>query len=450
MDAAGRYLVPSATEQYCRRERPTDAVTVSEMSVSRLCIQTDRDGDPVAIDVVLPSDLCVAELLPTIVGLVDDRALPDGAARPWRLQRACGAPLDQSSSLADNGIRDGELLVLDADDSPTLGPLRRAAPQQVVGTRAVDARIGRCVPGAVCVLATTLAAAVLATTVGSVGATTYAIIAAAAAVAAFVAAVATGYETAPSICAVSLAGTTGFLAVPSGPAAPNVFLAAAAASSVSLLVLRLSGRWPPALLAVAVSSLLIAVVTVVALPLTLVGAALSATALALLALAPRVAMLAAGLGPDRWQGEVADSAAAGHAILSGLVAGCAAGAASGAVVAAVTGHAGALQFTGLVAMVLLLRCRTYVDADRRIALATGGLVSLVACLHVLVSTQPRSVGPVACLLIAVGLATVRPPSHGATLARAVDRLEYVALAAVVPMAGWVAGAYDALGGLGSS
>ena len=445
MDAAGAGLVPFALGRNCRCECASEAVTVSEVSVSKVCVQADRDGDPVAVDLVLPSGTQLAELLPTIVGLVDAPTPTGGVARRWRLQRASGARLDESLSLSANGVRDGELVILDFDGTPALGPVRRAAYQHVAGTCPVDPRGDAWIPGAIALFATTLAALVLAGTAGSDGATVNAVVCAAAAAAVAVLTVVTGYSTTSSAGVVALAGATGFLVVPSGPAAPNVFLAAAAALSASLLMLRLSGRTSPTLVAIAALSLLSAVVTVAALPLTVVGAALSTLALALLGLAPRVSTVTAGLGPDRWHGDLAASAAAGHAILSGLVAGAAAGAAAGAVVVAVAGHPGAAPFTGLVALVLVLRCRIHADADRRISLTAGGLVALIAGVCALLHIRPGSVVPVAAALLVLGLMAMRRPTGGAAAGRMLGYLEYAALVAVVPVACWVGGAYTALG-----
>ena len=415
------------------------------MSVCKVCVQTDRDGARVVVDLVLPSRTVLTELLPTIVELVDAPAPPEGTARRWRLQRACGTRVEESLSLTDNDVRDGELLILDSDATPVLGRMRQAAPQQVAGSPPADPRADGWLPDAVAVLATTLAALALASTAGSDASTTHAIVCAVAAAATAVLAVVTGYPTTSCLGVVALAGATGFLVVPSGPAAPNVFLAAAAASSVALLMLRLSGRHSTAMIAAAALSSLIAAVTVTAMPPTVVGAALSTSAIALLALAPRLSMLAAGLGPERWHGDLVASAAAGHAVLSGLVTGSAVAAATGAVVAAVAGHAGAAPFAGLVGMVLLLRGRTHVDADRRIALAAAGLVAAVAGMWALLDVRPESLGPVACLLVAVGLVAVRRPSSAPLVSRLLDRLEYCALVAVVPVACWVGGAYTALG-----
>jgi len=277
-------------------------------------------------------------------------------------------------------------------------------------------------------------------------------LAAAGMVAAAVVAVARDHPTASSVAVVMLAGVTGFLAVPSGPAAPNVFLGATAALCAALLAMRLSGRPSVTLVALTALSLPVAVATLAALPATAAGAALTAASLALLAVAPRAAVLAARLGPDHWPGGVEDSAVVAHVVLSGLVAGSAAGTAAGATVLALAGQRGptadAATLTGVVAAILLLRSRTYVDADRQIALLTGGVANAIACLCLVLIPHPDLAGPIACLLIVVGLAAVRRPRGGAKVARLLDRLEYLALAAVVPVACWVGGVYTTLGGIG--
>ncbi|KAA0098623.1 type VII secretion integral membrane protein EccD [Mycolicibacterium sp. P1-18] len=415
------------------------------MSVSKVCVQAERDGDPVAVDLVLPSGTVLAELLPTIVELVGVPPPPDGTVRRWRLQRVCGTHVDESLSLSDNDVRDGELLILDADASPELGPVRYATPQQVAGSTPVAASFDTWLPGAVTVLATTLAAVTLAGTAGSAASITHAVVCAVAAAATLVAAVVTGYPTTSCLGVVALCGATGFLVVPSDPSPPNVFLAAAAALSTALLMLRLSGRRATGLIAAAALSSLVAAVTVAAMPLTVVGAALSTAAIALLAVAPRLSMLAAGLGAENPRGDLAASAASGHAVLGGLVTGSAAGAAAGAVVTAAAGPAGAAVFASLVGTVLVLRARTYVDADRRISLLASGLVVYLAGSWALVSSRPQSVVAVACLWMAVGLVAARRPGRAPVVSRMLDRLEYGALVAVVPVACWVGGAYTALG-----
>ena len=415
--------------------------------MSRVCVHGDRDGDPVAVDLVLPSRITVAELLPAIVELVGGGGGADGAARSWRLRRVTGAELDESTSLQDNDVRDGELLVLDRGAVPTPGPLRYAATRQVADLRPVGGLLDGWLPDAVAVVATTSAAAALASSAGSEYAVVHAVGAAFAAAAAALLTVVTGYPSAACLGTVALAAAAGFLAVPSAPAAPNAFLAAAVASSVSLVLLRLSGRPSTAVVAVAALSTVVALVTVVALPVAVVGAALATSGVALVSLAPRLSMLAAGLGPERGHGDLTVSAATGHVTLSGLVAGATAAVTAGAVVVTTSEHVGAAAFAGLVGLVLLLRSRSHVDADRRVFLIVGGVVALGAGLWALVGTRPESLGPVACAVAVAGLATARRPRPGPAVARLLDRVEYCALAGVVPAACWVGGAFTAIDGL---
>jgi ESX secretion system protein EccD len=61
------------------------------------------------------------------------------------------------------------------------------------------------------------------------------------------------------------------------------------------------------------------------------------------------------------------------------------------------------------------------------------------------STRPETLVAVACALVVVGLAAVHRPRPAPVVSRVLDRLEYCALVAVVPVACWVGGAYTALG-----
>jgi type VII secretion integral membrane protein EccD len=420
------------------------------MSVHRVCIHTDRDGNPVTADVGLPSGAPVGELLPAIVDMVHGRSAPDTAALHWRLDRPAGGILDEALSLTDNDIHDGDLLTLSLGHAPPLGPLAMEPGHVAVAAPLSGGNLAKSLPGTFCVSTTAVASVALAASAGSAYAVPNVIVAAAGTCAAAAMTVATGYGTASSMAVVSLASATGFLAVPSGPAAPNVFLAAAAALSASLLMLRLSGHASAALTAAAAFSLLSALVTLVAVPVVTVGAMLSSASLVLLALAPRFSVLAAGLGSDHGGGDVTERAAAAHATLSGLVVGGAAGCTSGAVIVAAGGapsdHA-VLAFTGVLTLALLLQARSYVDPVRRIALGAAGFTSGVTCLGVALSAHREYVGVAGGVLVAIALVVVRRPRAGAFWSRLVDKFQYAALAAVVPAAAWVGGVYHLVGGL---
>ena len=71
------------------------------------------------VDVCLPADLAVAELVPLVLELVGEPVFASGP-RPWRLFGVAGGPLPPGRSLRELGVPDGELLRIAPD-----GPDRR-------------------------------------------------------------------------------------------------------------------------------------------------------------------------------------------------------------------------------------------------------------------------------------------------------------------------------------
>ena len=416
------------------------------VSVRRVSVHAQRRDGAFAVDVSLPSGIPVVDLMPAIVDLTGDGDPPGVDGTGWRLDRPGGTTLDESLSLHDNDVRDGELLVLSAARSDTMRPAR-CEPCRVVAA-ASPGRPERTpwLAPATCVLTTALAAIALAVTgMGDGHRGPNLVVAAAGTCAAVAVTIVRGGSIAPRVAAVLLGAATGGLAVPSGPSAANVFLAAAAALSVSLLIMRLSAHASSAMVATLVVSALIATVTVVAMPVGTAGALMATTSLGLLAASPRIAVLAAGLGPDHWADDLEDRATAGHTILTGLVAACSAGTAAGVALTAaryVGDPYAALAMTAAATTVLLLRARTYADPVRRISLVASGLTSAVGGLALTFDAYPGLVGWCCGALVAVGLAAEACPPAGDALSRLADRAEYVALAAVVPLACWAGGAYD--------
>jgi type VII secretion integral membrane protein EccD len=75
------------------------------------------------IDLALPSDVPLADLLPTLLRYAGDELADDPSARDgWVLSRLGGVPLDNSHTPAQLDVRDGELLYLRprADEMPQL------------------------------------------------------------------------------------------------------------------------------------------------------------------------------------------------------------------------------------------------------------------------------------------------------------------------------------------
>src|ERR1700741_339626 len=73
------------------------------------------------VDVALPSDAPVGVLLPSIVDLVDRvgrGAVATREGRQWHLSRVGQGRLDETASLHDNAVRDGEVLLLTTTSIP--------------------------------------------------------------------------------------------------------------------------------------------------------------------------------------------------------------------------------------------------------------------------------------------------------------------------------------------
>jgi type VII secretion integral membrane protein EccD len=415
------------------------------MSVCRLSVQSDRDGQTVTVDMSLPAGTPVGALLPTIVALSEQPSTE--SPRCWRLDRVSGSSLDESITLAENGVHDGELLVLAPFDAPALG-LMRWGPFRTVAEAGSPRDPAPFVPGLGCVWAAILASLVLCARPAGHPSLHVLIAAIGTCVAAAVAV--TGRSAAAAGATLSLATATGFLAVPSGPDPANVFLAAAAAASTSLVLLRWTDLLIATLVATACFSALVAAVVVMpvvtVVPVTTVGAMLSVSALVVLALSGRMAIPLSGITADQ-HADVDEHAIRAHATLTGLIGGCAAAAVLGTVLVAVGCHrygAPSIAGAGLAAAtgaVLFLRVRTHVDEARRRALAVAGLASISAAVVISAMAHPTQMGWASAVLIAVGLGAARPLRLNAATVRAVETLEYAALVAVVPLACWVGGCY---------
>ena len=149
-------------------------------------------------------------------------------------------------------------------------------------------------------------------------------------------------------------------------------------------------------------------------------------------------------------------AATAHDSLTGLVIGSAGAAALGAaLVASGCVHDGrfwpnAAVFAAVVGLVMMLRTRTHIGIRRRSALVVGGMAASAAGVALVVGSAPGQANWVCRFATAVGLSILSGAS-GATInpraRRAVEVLEYLALATVVPLACWVGGLYGLVRGL---
>ncbi|MEW2397787.1 type VII secretion integral membrane protein EccD [Streptomyces sp. NPDC046862] len=85
---------------------------MTDIQVANLCRVTVR-APARTVDLAVPSDVPVADLLPTVIGYGGDDLEESGLEHGgWVLQRLGGPPLDPESTLDSLGLRDGEALYL--------------------------------------------------------------------------------------------------------------------------------------------------------------------------------------------------------------------------------------------------------------------------------------------------------------------------------------------------
>jgi type VII secretion integral membrane protein EccD len=438
----------------------------------RLTVQTGEDDGPPGVDLALPRNADVGLLMPSVVDLVHRDTSP-APGRRWRLSKVGGLALDESMTLDENDVRDGELLLLTAPESPT----PRWVPRDACHTVApVDARNRtpalRIMAAAACLCAVGIGGAALAWSGTITRSSEHVIVAALLAAAAALGAIRTQQEelacVALSLTAIAYTAVVGFLAVPDGNFAANALLATAAGCSMSVLLLRLTGCGATCLTAVACCAAVTAATTagcvVWALPVDTAGAVLAVLSLGVLGLAARLSITVAGLTPAfptvddvQTSADVGETQVAlAHQTLTGLVTGSSAAAAMGSVLVA-CGSAGeggsrlsAVLFTAVVGLALLLRARTHADISRRAALVVGGMISVTAAFALSVVSAPAQAHWMALLAAAAGasaLAWLLGFTVNPLVRRATELLEYLALAAVMPLACWVVGLYGLVRGV---
>ncbi len=421
------------------------------------------------VDLMLPMDTPVGLLLPSVVDLVDTDGAGGGEPRRWYLSRLGQARLDEATSLRDNAIHDGELLVLTMTSIPA--PVRMPDdPYQVVA----DAADARSVPTMATTVACLSTAAFGATGLAWAGVVTEAIghtvTAGAIAAAAFLGAVAARRLTAEpissisfSVIAVVFGAVAGFVAVPSGPSTANQLLAAAIVLAVSIALLRITRCGTTCVAGLATFGALTTTASACGVvwqwPVDVTGAVVATLALGLLGVAARLSIAATGLAPpvpitEEDFGVATQQAISAHRLLTGLVIGSAAAAALGAILVALGGAdevwARPVAFVTVVAVVLMLRARTHVAVGRRAARVAGGMAAVAAGCALVVISAPDQAYWVCLLVTAIGLTplgrTFGVRTHPLAR-RAIDVLEYAALGAVIPLACWVGGLYGFVRGL---
>ncbi|WP_231376692.1 type VII secretion integral membrane protein EccD [Mycobacterium sp. 141] len=430
------------------------------------CELPDAD-ESATVDLTLPSSMAVRQLIPAITDAVGAGT----GLRHWSLSRVGGPSLDESMSLAQNDVRDGDLLLLSATTVPKPRP---RDPSLASALAAIPDDLPATLRPACCLAAVLLGALTLLWAGGSAPGAGGVATAAALAIAVTGAAIVARrvHRSPESVTALDLGAMLqvavfGFLAVPGGPAPANVFLAAVASASVGVVLLRLSDCGTVVLIAVLAVAATVAVATGLAvirpIPAAALGALLATAALGALTIAPRLSIALAGLTPavpgDHDDADdVTGRALVGHRALVGLVTGLSVAAGLGTVLVAVGARQSvppaALAFTGAVAVALVLRARSHASGLCRTSLIAAGFAAATATFVLTVAWSPMSANWAAGVAVGVGLTALVPvvPTTAAThrAVRIIDATEYLALASMVPLACWLAGLFELARGLSLS
>ena len=432
-------------------------------SLCHVSIHCDAAGHGATVDLSLPVAMTVGELLPWIVDALD---ASDGTSLRWRLAHLGGHDLNESETLSQNDVHDGDLLVLAGTREEPTPDRSLTAALTVDSTEDVlsdGLRISACLWACALGVGALAWSGLAASGLDRIAATA---VAAAAVTAVAVGAPRFGLSSAKVaalyIAALAHAAVLGFLVVPAGPAPANFFLAAIAAGSLGAVLMRVSGCGTEILIAVVTVAGVVAAATGFAAlwpsATPVLGSLVSALGVGVLPLTPRLSIALARLTPPvpgypddempEPDGFDVDSRAlAGHRYLAGLVAGCSAAAALGTAILTFAGPrrvtAVEAAFAAAVGVALLLRSRSYGSSRCRTVAVISGFLSLTAAFVLVVTWDPVHGNWTGFLAAGIGIAVVWPLTiHNPAAARVADSLEYAALAAVAPLACWLAGAFD--------
>jgi type VII secretion integral membrane protein EccD len=443
-------------------------------------------------DLALPAGIPVATLIPSIVDILEGRGVGGTGclqARRYQLSRPGAPALNTSTTLADNGIHDGAVLVLTQSATPPPAPRYDDVAEAVSATLDAAARPSShfkhrratrlTAAVAACCLTGIGALALLLNTLRANAISDFSLAAGVAGLAGVLALLfaAIAHRTcrdaiaglALSVIATEFGAVAGFLAVPGRPGTPNVLLAATAAAVASVLAMRVSGCGAVTLTAVSGVAMVIAVATLVgvitAAPLRAIGSVSALLSLGLLGLAARLSIVLAGLSPrlppapHRETIEPRGACLAAKAIraddwLTSLLAAFASSAAVGAVVTVLAGEPRlcCIAFGTVTGALLLLRARSD-DRPRTVVFVTGGIAVTATTFGVVALSVPEhgawtaaATAMLAAAAIFVGFVAPAIPLSP-VVRRGVEVLECLALIATVPLTCWICGLYSALRGL---
>ncbi|RZQ64091.1 type VII secretion integral membrane protein EccD [Amycolatopsis suaedae] len=364
------------------------------------------------IDVALPADVAVADLLPMLLEMAKE-ATPDGGARHggWALAKLGDAPLDPSRTLASLGVVDGELLQLRKRNENPPPPLYDDVVDAIAEadpdsfrpwTKETAQRIGH-IAGGLALFAAALAlfmggglfpggSSLTAAIAGGVGAIAF--VAVGATMVKAYNAVSTGVLIAAA-GGLPMAFVSGFYIVPGLGIRANLLLAAAMVLIVASASIMIIGAGITTFIAAASAATLASIAFLVAMliahPPAGIAAGTAAVALACISMLPRVTLQLAKLPLPHVPGSAEElkedtgfpdysaierRTAVAHNYMTGLLVGCGTIAALSSIVAASSSSIFGPIMGVVASLVLLLRGRAYANGSQAVALLTTGIVSL--------------------------------------------------------------------------
>ena len=429
------------------------------------------------IDVALPADVAVADLLPMLLDMAKE-ATPDGGVRHggWALAKLGEGPLDPSRTLASLGVVDGELLQLRKRNENPPPPLYDDVVDAIAEsdpdsfrpwTKDTARRYGH-LAGALALI-TAAIAVLLAGPLAGGGNLVPAICAGVVAIASLVAGavVARSYNATGTGVLIAAAGglpmayVAGLYIVPGAVGRPSLLLASVLVLIFASASIMLIGRGITVFIAAATAGALSGLAFLVGIfvdhPVQGIAAATAAVSLAALSMLPRLTIQLAKLPLPTVPGSAEDlkedtgfpeysvierRTANAHEYLTGMIIGCGGIAALFAVIAAGDGSIWGPLLAIVVTLVLLLRGRAYANGAQAVALLASGMVAGTGVLlGWLVQSSPADrLLYVFGTLVVVGaaalvLGVIFPnQKFSPVLRRTVDVLEAILIAAVLPLA----------------
>ncbi|EID53824.1 type VII secretion integral membrane protein EccD [Saccharomonospora xinjiangensis] len=439
------------------------------------------------IDVALPADVAVADLMPMLLEMAKEVS-PDGGARHggWALAKLGDAPLDPSRTLASLGVVDGELLQLRKRNENPPPPLyddvvdaiAEAEPDSFrPWTKETAQRIGH-IAGGLALFSAALALFFGGAAYGgnslaiaiTAGVAAIACVAVGATLAKAYGAQATGVVVAAA-GGLPLAFVSGFHIVPGATVRANLLLASALVVVVAAACILVMGTGITTFIAAATAGVFgvvaFLVATLIAHPAPGIAAGTAAVALAGISMLPRATIWLAKLPlpnvpgtaeelkedtgyPDYSSIERKTSVA--HNYMTGLLVGSGSVTAVAAIITAMSGDIWGILTAVIATLVLLLRARTYANGSQAVALLTTGLAAAVGIVFGWMWTESAQgrllwvFGTIVLLGAAALVLGVVFPNQRFTppMRRAVEIFEAACIAAVLPLALAVMGLYSTL------